>query len=182
MSRLLPPLPSPPGSRPLRRVLLLATAGDPQAHQLRDALAADDRIGAVALWSPAARDTAAVIAAALPGALAAASHVLLCSPAPPLATPGAPPGAPGLGAEAQVWALRQALQQAGQAYQVLHGPLPTQQARARAALGLHDADDAALQDRVQRLRPWACEKCSDPACEHQLFAALQAERGGRGGA
>lgn len=176
MKRLLHPLPSDPpqpGQAPAApQVLLLAAHGDDQARRLQATLAADARIGPVALWTPAApagTGPGEAPAVAWPSPLSPFSHVLLCHPAGPADS------------AAEIWALRQALHAAGRAYQVLHGPSATQRARALAALGLHEDDDAALQDRVQRLRPWACEKCSDPACEHQLFAALQATRDGRSG-
>ncbi|MFN3375529.1 MAG: hypothetical protein ACK40S_03110 [Burkholderiaceae bacterium] len=155
-------------------MLLLAVPSDPQAPQLRAALQSDARIAHVALWCPVAHAVAQ--AAPAPAdwttAVDGFSHLLLCHPAPQSPTASAPPQG---GADAEVWALRQALQRIARSYQVLHGPLHTQIARAKAALGL-PGDDDALQDRMQRLRPWACEKCSDPACEHQLFTALKAER------
>ena len=173
MRRLLPSLSADTPTTTLR-VLLLAARSDPQAPQLRAALASDARIAHVALWCPLAH-AGAQAALAPPNWTASVdgfSHLLLCHPAPPSPAESAQPQG---GADTEVWALRQALQPMARSYQVLHGPLHAQIARARAALGL-PGDDDALQDRVQRLRPWACEKCSNPACEHQLFAALKAER------
>jgi hypothetical protein len=74
--------------------------------------------------------------------------------------------------------LRAALLQAGVAHQVLHGP-PDAQLRSAleaidliAACALPESAGARFHSK-QRLRPWGCEKCSDPECEHRLFTALR---------
>ncbi|MFT3814226.1 MAG: hypothetical protein QM740_12695 [Acidovorax sp.] len=71
---------------------------------------------------------------------------------------------------------RAQLQLAGQSFQVLYGRNADE--RLLAALrAIHTALPGALReppaDRALRLRAWACEKCSDPECEHRLFTALR---------
>jgi hypothetical protein len=74
---------------------------------------------------------------------------------------------------------RAALAAQGCAFQVLYGSGPQ---RLEAALRAVDsAHKGALRqplpphpaERTARLRNWACEKCSDPECEHRLFTALK---------
>ncbi|MBO9677857.1 MAG: hypothetical protein J7556_06445 [Acidovorax sp.] len=104
--------------------------------------------------------------------------LLACDPQPE------PCGAPAvvllLGGSPDASAWRDLLAQAGWSYQVLYGEGAAQ--RLDAALrALHVALPAALReapaprtiDAPQRLRAWACEKCSDPQCEHRLFTALR---------
>jgi HTH-type transcriptional regulator, transcriptional repressor of NAD biosynthesis genes len=70
--------------------------------------------------------------------------------------------------------LRQHLQAAGQPFQTVYGQGPERlQAALRAigrALGRPLAPDDPDWD--QGRRPWNCEKCSNPDCEHRLFTGL----------
>lgn len=74
--------------------------------------------------------------------------------------------------------LRRELMAASLPFQTIYGQ---GDARLRAALGaIGNAlgrallpDDAGLR---QGSRPWSCEACSDPDCEHRLFTALLAGR------
>ncbi|GKT23382.1 hypothetical protein [Acidovorax sp. SUPP3334] len=78
--------------------------------------------------------------------------------------------------------LRQALSDAGVAYRVLYG---SEDERLRSTLiAIKSIASSALNTaagpvfdsnalRSVRLRAWACEKCSDPECEHKLFTALR---------
>lgn len=120
---------------------------------------------------------AAELATALRHRLVPGAH-LACDPHPK------PCGAPALvlllGGSLDAAAWRGLLAQAGWSYQVLYGDGPEQQLDA-ALRALHVALPAALReapaprtvDAPQRLRAWACEKCSDPQCEHRLFTALR---------
>jgi nicotinamide riboside kinase len=80
--------------------------------------------------------------------------------------------------------LRRWLQGAALPYQVVYGQGPQRlrsAVHALAAAGLlpsGEDDRARHQDRGPRWA-WACEKCSDPACEHHLFTQLQDARRGR---
>ena len=66
--------------------------------------------------------------------------------------------------------VRAALQRAGVPYRVVYGQGAQRLRNALAALGLaaHPPETATAQGR------WlaACEKCSDPECEHRLFSRL----------
>lgn len=79
-------------------------------------------------------------------------------------------------------ALRRELRGAGIGFQTVYGQ-GTQRLRAAlravgAALGRELLpDDPLLRDGSGR---WQCEACSDPDCEHRLFSALLARRGGGG--
>jgi nicotinamide riboside kinase len=42
----------------------------------------------------------------------------------------------------------------------------------QAALSSPDRDGGYLRVEKRLNRPWQCEKCSDPVCEHRLFTAL----------
>lgn len=67
--------------------------------------------------------------------------------------------------------LRRALTQGAIAYAVIYGQGP---ARVQAALrALSSRRDDRVRPGADRLRQWrsACEKCSDPACEHRLFTS-----------
>ena len=76
--------------------------------------------------------------------------------------------------------LRRELQGAGIGFQTVYGQGTRRlQAALRAvgaALGRELLpDDPLLREGSGR---WACEACSDPDCEHRLFSALLARRGG----
>jgi hypothetical protein len=85
------------------------------------------------------------------------------------------------GGEAADGRLRAQLQAAGISFQVVYG---TGAQRLRGALLALDAAGVLPAGIVQRheeggaSRGWiaACEKCSDPACEHRLFTRLRQER------
>jgi len=76
-------------------------------------------------------------------------------------------------------AWRGPLAQAGWSYQVLYGESTAQHLEA-AVHALHTALPQVLReapaprglDAPRHLRAWACEKCSDPECEHRLFQRL----------
>jgi len=103
---------------------------------------------------------------------------------PALAEPGrydltlllAPDPADGQRGEAADALLREALQRAGTAFQIVHGHGAVRVQQALRAIG-HVigqslvVDDPALS--VGRGR-WSCENCSDPECEHRLFTGLLA--------
>jgi len=71
--------------------------------------------------------------------------------------------------------VRDALRQAGVPYRVVYG-----QGAERLANALFAIDSIAPQASLERLaarsgtqsRPWACERCADPDCEHRLFTGL----------
>jgi nicotinamide riboside kinase len=73
--------------------------------------------------------------------------------------------------------LRSALARGGIHFQVVYG---AGEARLQNALRCLNAtfdsteggEDDEIQNRPQRLRKWACERCSDPVCEHRLFRDL----------
>ncbi len=70
--------------------------------------------------------------------------------------------------------LRQELQAAGLAFQAVHGAGAARERQALRAIGrllgrALLAEDPAL---AHGLRPWSCDNCSDPVCEHRLFTAL----------
>ncbi len=119
--------------------------------------------------------------------------------------PAAPGGtgnaAAGPGQQASMEALqarlRQALSEAGIAYQVLYGDPQARRLQALAAMqslcgtgpqhagqalppsppaGPGSAAGAQARERRARMRAYGCEKCSDPECEHQLFQQLLAAR------
>jgi nicotinamide riboside kinase len=75
--------------------------------------------------------------------------------------------------------LRQALNRAGLAFQVVYGQGPQRLNNALLALGLPSQDLAALAMREQAQfaihqgrTVWQCNDCSDPECEHRLFTGL----------
>jgi len=74
--------------------------------------------------------------------------------------------------------LRKALMDAKLSFAVVHGEGDEQLANAWKAINAAaDADDhrpAAPEGTAAW--SWACEKCSDPACEHRLFSDLVARR------
>ncbi|MBT2324465.1 hypothetical protein J7E62_19145 [Variovorax paradoxus] len=74
--------------------------------------------------------------------------------------------------------LRKALMDAKLSFSVVHGEGAEQLANAWNAINA-----AADPEARQRAAPqaagawsWACDKCSDPACEHRLFSDLVAKR------
>jgi hypothetical protein len=114
---------------------------------------------------------AAALAEALRPLLAPTAH-LACDPHP---TPCPdPPLALLLGGPGDA-AWRGPLAQAGWSYQVLYGGLDAALRAVHAALpqALRAPPAPRSMSHPQRLRAWACEKCSDPECEHRLFTALQ---------
>lgn len=79
--------------------------------------------------------------------------------------------------------VRQALERAGIAYRVVYGQGHQRLNNALLALGLAGEDDAARTTREnaqfainEGRTVWQCNACSDPACEHQLFTGLLAQR------
>ncbi|QIL81285.1 hypothetical protein G7047_16225 [Diaphorobacter sp. HDW4A] len=81
--------------------------------------------------------------------------------------------------------LRSALIQAGVSFQVLYGAAMAEQVRntanalaltAKAILPSSERACFVVNDTTKpinpRMRSWNCEKCSDPECEHKLFAGL----------
>lgn len=75
--------------------------------------------------------------------------------------------------------IRSALADAGMAYCVLYGSAPQ---RLALALGAVERLQPGLP--LQKRQPagkskpwvWACDKCSDPVCEHRLLSDLLAQR------
>lgn len=70
--------------------------------------------------------------------------------------------------------LRRELQGAGIAFQTVYGHGDTRLRQALRAVGTAlrrplVQDDPAL---ANGLRPWSCDNCSDPDCEHRLFTGL----------
>jgi HTH-type transcriptional regulator, transcriptional repressor of NAD biosynthesis genes len=70
--------------------------------------------------------------------------------------------------------LRRELQRAGIAFQTVYGQGEMRLRQALRAIGTALGrplvkDDPAL---ANGLRPWSCENCSDPDCEHRLFTGL----------
>lgn len=70
--------------------------------------------------------------------------------------------------------LRRELQGAGIAFQTVYGQGAARLQQALRAVGGAlgrplVAEDPAL---AKGLRPWSCENCSDPDCEHRLFTGL----------
>ena len=64
--------------------------------------------------------------------------------------------------------VRQALADAGVPYRVVYGSGPERLANALAAI-----DAGRLREKLaQPAWAWACDKCSDPECEHRLFTRL----------
>jgi HTH-type transcriptional regulator, transcriptional repressor of NAD biosynthesis genes len=72
--------------------------------------------------------------------------------------------------------LRRELQLAGVPFQTLYGQGPARLGLALRILGRALGQDlvAPNADWTQGRRPWTCEKCSDPDCEHRLFTSLVA--------
>ncbi len=74
--------------------------------------------------------------------------------------------------------LRRELQAAGIPFQTLYGPLAMRVQQALRAIGsaLQKPLTAQAPAWEQGRRPWNCEKCSDPDCEHRLFTQLLQQR------
>jgi HTH-type transcriptional regulator, transcriptional repressor of NAD biosynthesis genes len=74
--------------------------------------------------------------------------------------------------------LRRELQAAGIPFQTLYGPLALREQQALRAIGGALQRPLTAQDTAweQGRRPWNCEKCSDPDCEHRLFTQLLQQR------
>ena len=74
--------------------------------------------------------------------------------------------------------LRRELQVAGIPFQTLYGPLALRLQQALRAIGSALQRPLTAQDPAweQGRRPWNCEKCSDPDCEHRLFTQLLQQR------
>ncbi|MDR7095738.1 AAA family ATPase [Hydrogenophaga laconesensis] len=72
--------------------------------------------------------------------------------------------------------LRRELQGAGMAFQTVYGQGPARLQQALRALGAALGRPLVAQDPALAtgLRPWSCENCSDPDCEHRLFTGLLA--------
>lgn len=84
------------------------------------------------------------------------------------------------GREADDARIRAQLQAAGRVFQVVYGQGPQRLHGALQALeaaGVLPAGSAPRAPEPAR-RPWlaACEKCSDPECEHRLFTRLREAR------
>ena len=89
---------------------------------------------------------------------------------------------PGNAADLADQSLRSQLNDADQPYQVLYGVLDQQVAQAAHLIRLHQPTKlttaapmtpAPTQKANWR---WACDKCSDPGCEHKLLTDLLAHR------
>jgi len=74
--------------------------------------------------------------------------------------------------------LRRELQAAGIPFQTLYGPLALRAQQALRAIGTALQRPLTPRDASweQGRRPWSCEKCSDPDCEHKLFTQLLQQR------
>lgn len=74
--------------------------------------------------------------------------------------------------------LRARLAQAGVTYQTVYGRGNERTSKALRTVSARMGLTLSAQDPFweQGRRPWNCEKCSDPACEHRLFRDLIAQR------
>lgn len=74
--------------------------------------------------------------------------------------------------------LRTRLEQAGVTYQTVYGQGNSRTSQALRTVSARMGLRLSAQDPFweQGRRPWNCEKCSDPACEHRLFRDLIAQR------
>ncbi|MGE0349960.1 hypothetical protein [Hydrogenophaga sp.] len=70
--------------------------------------------------------------------------------------------------------LRIDLLQAGVAFQVVHGQDAVRVQQALRTVGTLLGRPLVARDPAlaNGLRPWSCENCSDPECEHRLFTGL----------
>jgi HTH-type transcriptional regulator, transcriptional repressor of NAD biosynthesis genes len=75
--------------------------------------------------------------------------------------------------------LRQQLQAAGLPYQTVYGQGEARLQQALRPIGRAMGRSLTVDDPDwdQRRRPWNCEKCSDPGCEHRLFTGLLKTQG-----
>lgn len=72
--------------------------------------------------------------------------------------------------------LRRELQQAGIPFQTIHGSGTSRTEQALRTIGRRfglDLGGAEPHWQTGR-RPWSCDNCSDPECEHRLFSGLLA--------
>ncbi len=67
--------------------------------------------------------------------------------------------------------LRARLAHRALAHATVYGQGPHRAQHALQAIQFHRCEPSALQSPASRWK-WACEKCSDPECEHRLFSAL----------
>jgi hypothetical protein len=74
--------------------------------------------------------------------------------------------------------LRKALMDANLSFAVVHGEGAEQLANAWNAINTAADPDArgSAEPGTTTAWSWACDKCSDPACEHRLFSDLVAKR------
>lgn len=72
--------------------------------------------------------------------------------------------------------LRRVLQSAGIAFQTVYGQGEARLQQTLRAVGLALGRPLVVQDPALAtgVRPWSCENCSDPDCEHRLFTGLLA--------
>jgi HTH-type transcriptional regulator, transcriptional repressor of NAD biosynthesis genes len=74
--------------------------------------------------------------------------------------------------------LRRELQAARIPFQTLYGTLETRAQQALRSIG-HALDHPLVEDHpdwASGRRPWACDRCSEPDCEHRLFTQLLRQR------
>lgn len=74
--------------------------------------------------------------------------------------------------------LRRELQGAGIPFQTVYGQGEARLQQALRSIGNALGETLVVSDPAwpQGRRPWNCEKCSDPDCEHQLFTQLIAQQ------
>jgi GTPase SAR1 family protein len=70
---------------------------------------------------------------------------------------------------------RDALSRYGLPYSLVYGQGKARSDNALLAIRFHLRDTEGLQQPASRWH-WACDKCSDPDCEHQLFSNLLRNR------
>lgn len=70
--------------------------------------------------------------------------------------------------------LRRELQDAGLAFQTVYGHGERRLQQALRAMGTALGRSLVVEDPAlaNGLRPWSCDNCSDPDCEHRLFTGL----------
>lgn len=90
-----------------------------------------------------------------------------------LLAPDPAQGQRGDAADAQ---LREALQHAGVAFQIVHGRGAEGLQQTLRAIGRVTGQSLVVEDPglTQGSGRWSCENCSDPDCEHRLFTGLVA--------